>query len=280
MPEGDTILRTARALDRSLAGRPVTAFTSPLPAVAAAARRLGLVGRTVEGVQARGKHLLVAFSGGPVLHTHQGMRGSWHLYRPGRPWPLPAPLARAVIETEQVLAVCFLSPTVELLSAGGAASHPGLARLGPDPLQADFDATAARARLRARDALEIAPALLDQGALAGVGNVYKSEILHVCGLSPFSRVRDLDDAVLDRLIATARDLMKRNLAPRARRTTSERAPFRLFVYGRGGRPCPRCGATIRWARQGRPPRSTWWCPGCQPDPRGRGAIVDPPTGRR
>ena len=81
MPEGDTIWRTARTLHAALAGKTVVAFESSLPPVTAASRRLGVVGQPIEAVEARGKHLLVRFAGGAVLHTHQGMRGSWRLYR-------------------------------------------------------------------------------------------------------------------------------------------------------------------------------------------------------
>lgn len=261
MPEGDTIWRTARTLHAALAGRSVVAFSSSLPPVAAAARRLAVVGRTVEAVEARGKHLLVRFEGGPVLHTHQGMRGSWRLYRPAR-----APrgrLPRAVIETPDVVAACSLSPVVELLSAAQALGHPALGRLGPDLLAAGFDPASARGRLRGRGDLAVGVALMDQTALAGIGNVYKSEVLFRCGVSPHARVRDLDDRTLDRLVATAGELMRRNLGPGPRRTTSPLAPGRLFVYGRAGQPCRRCGTPIERTVQGEQARSTWSCPRCQ-----------------
>jgi endonuclease-8 len=266
MPEGDTIHRAAHALHDALAGRVVTGLTSPLPPVTAAARRLAVVGRRVEAVEARGKHLLVRFEGGPVLHTHQGMHGSWHLYRPATRWRRPAHRARVVLETAEVRAVWFDAPRVELLSAAHEREHPALAGLGPDVLGEGFDAAEARRRLRARGGHEIAAALVDQQALAGIGNVYKSEVLFLCGVSPFARVSALDDATLDRLVATAVRLMKRSVATAVRRTTSPLAPFDLWVYGRAGRPCRRCGSTLRRRSQGLPPRSTFWCPACQPEP--------------
>ncbi len=268
MPEGDTIWRAARALHTALVGRTVTAFRSPLPAVTAAARRFRIVGREVVGVEARGKHLLMRFAGGAVLHTHQRMTGSWHLYRSRAGWRLPAHRARAVIETTEALAVCFDAPVVELLSAAGEKEHPALARLGPDVLEAGFDPAEARRRLRARGRLEIGSALLDQQALSGIGNVYKSETLFLAGVSPFARVGALDDATLDRLIALAAGLMKRNLGPGMRRTSSPLAPFRLWVYRRSGQPCRRCGTGVRRGQQGEPPRSTYWCPACQAPPNG------------
>jgi endonuclease-8 len=263
MPEGDTIWRTARTLDAALGGWAVVAFDSALPAVATAARRRGLVGRVVEGVEARGKHLLVRFAEGAVLHTHQGLQGSWHLYRPGGDWRRRASRARAVIETADVVALCFRSPVVEVLSPAEAASHPALARLGPDLLRPGFDPSVACRRLRERGELEIGVALVDQTALAGIGNVYKSEVLFLCRVSPFTRVHDLDDATIDRLVAKAGELLRRNLDGGPRRTTSALAPGRLWVYRRSGRPCRRCGTRIERAVQGAAARSTYFCPSCQ-----------------
>jgi endonuclease-8 len=261
MPEGDTIWRTARALHAALAGKTVLSFTSCLPAVAAAARRLGVVGQTVEAVEARGKHLLVRFSGGAVLHTHQGMRGSWRLARVGAGSARTHP--RAVIETADVVAVCTLAPVVELLSRAQAAAHPALSRLGPDLLGTGFDPVAARRRLRARGEIPIGVALVDQTALAGIGNVYKSEVLFLCGVLPLARVRDLDDGTIDRLVAKARELLRRNLGPGPRRTTSALSPLRLWVYRRSGEPCRRCGIAIERVVQGEQARSTYFCPACQ-----------------
>ena len=263
MPEGDTIWRAARTLHAALAGRTVVAFNSVLPEVVAAARRHALVGRTVEAVEARGKHLLVRFAGGAVLHTHQGMRGSWRLHRGAGGVRRPSSAARAVIETADVVATCSLAPVVEVLSAAQAAAHPALARLGPDLLGPGFDPVAARRRLRERGDLEIGPALMDQTSLAGIGNVYKSEVLFLCGVSPFRRVRELDDAALDRLVARAGKLLRRNLGPGLRRTTSSLAPGRLWVYRRSGQPCRKCGTTIERAVQGEQARSTYFCPACQ-----------------
>jgi endonuclease-8 len=262
VPEGDTIWRAARALHAALAGKTVVAFASSLPAVTAASVRLGLVGRTLEAVEARGKHLLVRFAGGAVLHTHQGMRGSWRLHRrilPAR-WPRSA---RAVIETADAVAVCSLSPVVEVLSPSRAAAHPALARLGPDLLGPGFDREAARRRLRARGELEVGTALLDQTALAGIGNVYKSEVLFLCGVSPFTHVRDLEDATIDRVVARAGELLRRNLSPGGPRSIPGLAPGRLWVYRRSGQPCRSCGTRIERAVQGEQARSTYFCPVCQ-----------------
>jgi endonuclease-8 len=160
---------------------------------------------------------------------------------------------------------------VELLSRMQAADHPALGRLGPDLLAPDFDAAAALRRLRVRARLPIAEALLDQGALAGIGNVFKSEVLHLCGVDPFARVELLDDATLERLIDTARAQLVRNRGRFERRTTTTLAPVPFAVYGRGRRECRRCGAAIRRVVHGELPRSTWWCPACQPPQTAPGA---------
>lgn len=263
MPEGDTIFRVARTLQGALAGKPVTRFFSPSPAVEQAARRLGVVGDRVARVEPRGKHVLVHFESGAVLHTHLRMTGSWHTYRKGSRWRQPAHLARAVIETADAVAVCFMAPTCELLSADAAARHPRLSALGPDLLAADFDAAAARHGLRARPDVEIGVALMDQQALAGIGNVYKSEVLFLCRTDPFAHVGALDDTTLDRLIATAGKQLRRNLGGGERRTTSGLAESTLWVYERKGEPCRRCGTRIEMRRQGHLLRSTYFCVRCQ-----------------
>jgi endonuclease-8 len=266
MPEGDTIWRTARTLGAALAGRVVTAFGSSLPAVEAAAARLHLVGRRVEAVEVRGKHLLVRFEGGLVLHTHQGMHGAWRLRADGTAGaPAGWSRARARIAAGDIVAACFAAPVVELLPPRAEARHPALRRLGPDLLAGAFDAAAARSRLRARGDREVGAALLDQTALAGIGNVYKSETLFLCGVPPRALVRDLGDASLDRLIAAAQRLLRRNLGPGPRRTTSAVSPTRTWVYGRTGSPCHRCRTPILRLAQGDPPRSTYFCPRCQGD---------------
>ena len=202
------------------------------------------------------------------------MNGSWHRYRPGERWRRPAARARLVLEVPGAVAVCFDAPVVELLETRAEPVHPSLGRLGPDLLDPAFDAAEALRRLRdpSRAGTEIAVALLDQRALAGIGNVYKNEILWIERVSPFATVAELDDATLDRLIATARRLLLANAAPGrgAERVTTggdRGAPGPLYVYGRGGRPCRRCRTPIASTRQGADlPRTTYWCPRCQGGP--------------
>jgi endonuclease-8 len=264
VPEGDTIHRSALTLHRVLAGRVVTAFTTPLSRVETAARRHGVVGSRIDGVDARGKHLLLRFSCGVALHTHHRMAGSWHLYRTGSRWRKPSHEMRARIDAGDVVAVCFLSPVVEILTPDDEVRHPSLANLGPDLLGQDFDVEKARTRLRRRGDAEIGVALMDQGALAGIGNVYKSEVLFLCRVDPFASVSSLDDAALERLIREASTQLVRNVGRGGRRTTSPLARDPLWVYGRQGLRCRRCAGVIVRRRQGQDARSTYWCPACQP----------------
>jgi endonuclease VIII len=261
LPEGDTLWRVANRLSPVLVGRQVSALRLSSAALVSSARRHRVEGSTIVAVEARGKHLLVRFSTGVALHTHLGMAGSWHLYRTGSRWRQPSHLARVVIEAEGVVAVCFVPRVVELLPERDEAAHPTLAALGPDVVAAEFDAESAVARLQARGTSEIGAALLDQGALSGVGNIWKSETLFLCGVNPFTPVAALDGTVLRRVVDTAHDLMRRSVvAP-----TGPLAPGGkgYWAYGRARRPCRRCATLIRTARQGAPSRTTYWCPGCQ-----------------
>jgi endonuclease-8 len=186
------------------------------------------------------------------------------LYRQGSPWRKPRARARVVLETQDVVAVCFGAAIVALLSPSQLRVHPGLRALGPDAAAPEFDPLAARKRLAERAELEVGVALLDQRAFAGVGNVFKSEILFLCRVNPFVPVSALGDDKLEALVRTAATQLRRNLGESSRRTTSGLAPGRLWVYGRGGEPCRRCGTTVRRALQGEQRRSTYWCPRCQP----------------
>jgi endonuclease VIII len=273
MPEGDTIFRAARALDRALAGRAVTRFESVFAQLTRVDVDRPLRGRTVERVSSHGKHLLIWFSGDLVLRTHMRMNGSWHIYRPGERWRRPRHEMRIVVSTDAFEAVAFTVPIAELSTV--AELERELADVGPDPLDAGFDPAAAVARLRARGEADIAEALLDQRAVSGIGNVYKSEILFAGGINPFSRVADLEEGALERLVALAAKFMRANVTDGTsaaivtytgfRRTTGRADPSaRLWVYGRADKPCRRCGTPISRAKQGPHARSTYWCQKCQP----------------
>jgi endonuclease-8 len=227
-----------------------------------------VVGATVASVESRGKHLLIGFDNGLTLRTHMRMTGSWHRYRPGERWRLPAQSATVVIETPEAVAVCFNAPVAELLTGTELARHARLNALGPDLLSKDFEPDVAVAQLRDRPDAEVANALLDQEAMAGIGNVYKSEVLFLERTNPWTDVSALSDERLGAIVATARRLMRANLRGGARVTTGRRQPGAgLWVYGRAGRPCRRCATLIRAARQGELARTTYWCPRCQPAQR-------------
>jgi endonuclease-8 len=257
VPEGDTLVRTADGLRPYLLGRRVTAATARAPGP----RVERLVGTSVTAVEAQGKNLLILFDNGLEMRTHLRMHGSWHRYRPGERWRLPPARARLVIEVPGSVAVCFDAPTVELFEQRAEGLHPALSRLGPDLLKDPFDDAEALRRLRdpSRSERSIAEALLDQRALAGIGNEVKNEALWQARVSPWTLVRDLDEATLDELVRIARDVLREG-------AVTGRRP--RHVYRRAARPCPRCGAIIRVEHQGRDlPRLTFWCPSCQPDPR-------------
>jgi endonuclease-8 len=274
MPEGDTLFRAARTMHRALAGQRVVAFASQLEQLLAADRRSVVAGRTVDAVTARGKHLLIELSGELVLRTHQRMHGSWHLYRPGERWRAPRRDARIVLTTAPWVAIAFGVADAELLPRAALAHHPRLAALGPDLLAPEFDAVAARERLRAAPVRHVADALLHQQAVAGLGNVFKSELLFLCRVHPFTPVAAIDDAQLDCLLANARKLMQVSVAPSpiaggalGGRVTSGRLDprERRWVYGRTNQPCLYCGTAIASASE-TGGRRTWWCPRCQPPP--------------
>jgi len=228
----------------------------------------------VLAVSTRGKHLLVDFDDGLTLHTHLQMRGTWHRYRPGERWRLPADDAVAVLETHSSVAVCFRAPTVELLETRALAWHPLLAHLGPDLLDPSCDLDEAVRRLRA-SSRTIAEALLDQGIVAGIGNVYRSEILFVRAQDPFRPAAALSEDRAAELLATAQDLLRANVqggdrvtlpdasgAPPDASAAGSRQRGR-WVYRRADRPCRRCGTVIRTQVIGPLSGRLYWCPGCQ-----------------
>ncbi len=274
MPEGDTLFRTAEVLRAILLDRPVHAARGRPDGVA-----LGrCVGSRVTSVEAQGKHLLIGFSNGLTLHTHLRMHGSWHRYRPWERWRKSPDRAVAVIETPNAVAVCFDAPTVELIETRALALHPVLSTLGPDLLAdpPDLDAATANLGSPARAATPVGEALLDQSLLAGVGNVYRSEVLFLERVDPFLPLGALGPGVAARLVATSARLLRANRSAGERVTTDDalggapgaglprrRGEARLHVYGRPGRPCPRCGTRIRTRVFGDLPRRVFWCPACQ-----------------
>lgn len=253
MPEGDTIHRTARALDRALAGHPLVRFEAPRLQFAPFPPRT-----TVDAADAVGKHCLIRFDDGRILHTHMQMTGSWHLYRPGERWRKKPAAMRALVEVPDWVAVCFAAPVVELTA------EPAVAHLGPDLCRADADLDEAVRRMGEIGApgRPVGEALLDQRVAAGIGNIWKNEACFACGVDPFTPVADLDDTTRRRLLEVA--------AADLRASAAGDRPH-LAVYGRRDRPCRRCGTTIAWAPQGEQRRGTYWCPACQPPASGNAA---------
>ncbi|MDC0742856.1 Fpg/Nei family DNA glycosylase [Polyangium mundeleinium] len=272
MPEGDTLHRIASALGPRLVGQPVRALVLRHQSIDR------LAGHLVTKVEARGKNLLVFFDEGTVLHTHLRMGGAWHLYGENERWRRSPAFATVVLAVPGVVAVCFRAPVARLVRASLLAGDATIGRLGPDLIAPAFDEAAALARLRRMAGKEIGDALMDQQVVAGIGNVYKSEILFHERLDPFAPVEAFSDEELARLLAFARRIMVANATAKPHasgpgahhghtRTTREGArpgEGPLAVYRRAGEPCYDCGALLEMRRQGEARRSTYSCPRCQP----------------
>ena len=274
MPEGDTIFRSARALHQALAGRQVTFFETAYAPLASVDDQTPLTGRTIEQVESRGKWLLIHFSGDLILATHMLMSGSWHIYRVGERWKRARSHMRIVLGTPDFLAVAFNVPVARFHTARTLERFAGVAGLGPDLLGQSFAVDEAATRLLEHGSEEVGNVLLNQRVMAGIGNVFKSEICFACGVNPFRTVSSLSRQEIECLLGTARRLLAANVAEGARdgivtytggrRTTGSSNPAaRLWVYHRGGSECRRCGTKILMRKQGPGARSTFWCPDCQ-----------------
>jgi len=273
MPEGDTIHRTAATLQRAIGGQVITRFESVLPALSRVDADAPLRGRTIERVEARGKHVLIWFSGHLVLRTHMRMNGSWHIYRPGERWQRPHRDMRIVIETAAMHAVAFTVPVAEFITTRDLLNDGVISDLGPDPLSDTFHAEHAIERIQAQGDTEIADVLLDQRVISGIGNVFKSEVLFGARVNPFVPVSQLTREQLEAIVDVATRFMRANVVSGfsrtggMRRTTGRADPSaRLWVYGRAGQPCRRCGTPISRRKQGPYARSTYWCQRCQSVP--------------
>jgi endonuclease-8 len=294
MPEGDTIFRAAQALNKALAGKVVTGFETALAKLASANDNTPLVGRTVQRVEARGKWCLIYFSGDLIFLTHMLMSGSWHIYRRGERWQAPRRAMRVVITCGDMQAVGFNIPVAEFHSARSLERSAQVPKLGVDVLGGAYDVNAGVKALReyahSHPEAEVANVLLNQRVIAGLGNVYKSEVAFAARVHPFRQMRTLTTRELERLAEAAERFMKANVRDGKgdgivtytgnRRTTGamDRSD-RLWVYGRQGHECRRCGAIIEMRRQGTGARSTYWCPSCQPWIAAEGQTTEPPRGR-
>ncbi|MDT9694804.1 DNA-formamidopyrimidine glycosylase family protein [Streptomyces sp. P17] len=265
MPEGDTVWQAARRLHAALAGKVLTRSDFRVPKYAT----VDLTDRTVLDVTPRGKHLLTRVEGGLTLHSHLGMDGSWKVYADRQRWTGgPTHQIRAVLATADRTAVGYRLPVLELLRTIDESRAVG--HLGPDLLGPDWDPDQALANLLADPARPLGEALLDQRNLAGIGNIYKSELCFLLGTTPWLPVGALPPDRAAKLPALARKLLEANRDRPVRNTTgtSGRRGQDLFVYGRAPRPCLRCGTSIRSANQGDGSRErpTYWCPSCQTGP--------------
>lgn len=279
MPEGDTIFRAARALGRALAGNHVESFETNLALLARRDDHHSIGGRMISSVRANGKWLFIEFSGDLILASHMLMSGSWHLYRIGEKWRLPRSRMRAVIRTIDWEAVAFNVPIMEFHTTLSLRRSRKIASIGKDILADGFSTDGGVEQLlnyalREPDS-EVGSTLLNQKVLAGLGNVYKSEVAFAARVNPFRKLRSLRTTEIEQLVDAAQRYMRVNVAEEKgdgiltysglRRTThSMDREDRLWVYGRGGRECRRCGALILMRRQGEHARSTYWCPDCQP----------------
>jgi endonuclease-8 len=256
MPEGDTIAWHASRIRPVLEGRSADAVRAH-PRFAGDRWDERLAGRTVEAVRTRGKHLLIEFDGGLVIHSHLGMVGSWGVYGPGRRWSRSPSRAWLVLRVGVVDVVEFDGSTLELLTEARARNDQRLARLGPDVLADEFDYGRFFARLRSDDPTRpVGDALLDQRNVAGIGNLWKAEGCWEASIDPWralgtvsaEEAREVIERVRPRMELSARE------GPRS---------IRPKVYGLAGRPCARCGARLRARGQGDDNRTTYWCPECQ-----------------
>ena len=262
MPEGDTVFRAARLLDRKLSGQVLVRSDFRVPQLATT----DLSGATVTRTVSRGKHLLTRIDGEDgqwTLHTHLKMEGAWRVYEPGGRWRRPAHQARVVLVTDRAVAVGFSLGIVELLPRDREDDAVG--HLGPDLLGPDWDEAEALRRLGEDPDRPLRDALLDQTRLAGIGNMYAAELCFTSGehpLTPVGKVRDLT-----RLVRRAKQMLEVNKERAVQSTTGDlRERERMWVFRRDRSPCRRCGTPIEVEMAGPAgqERASYWCPSCQP----------------
>ena len=259
MPEGDTIHRAAANLRKVLHGQRIVSASGRQEVL-----KVGdLIGAEVRGIEARGKHLLLHFDSDVVVHSHMGMTGSWHIYHLTDNWQKPDTLAVLVLKTAEWCVVCFTPKLLEIVSKNKLRRNPWLIKLGPDILGPPIADEAFVLRMRSQTHQTVGEVVMNQSVVSGIGNVYKSEILFLERVHPESLIAELDDAALLLIRDRAVSLIKRNLTNGPRTTRSRGEASRLWVYGRHGQPCLKCGTNILMLRQGDNARSTYFCLECQ-----------------
>jgi endonuclease-8 len=262
-------------MHRVLAGHVVTNFETAYAHLDRVNVDAPIAGRTIERIESAGKHHLIVFSGDLILRTHMRMNGSWHLYRHGERWWRGPQAMRVRLDTADWLAVAFDVPVAEFVTARALATRDPVAALGPDLLGREFDRDEAVRRLMASGRQPIAMSLLAQRLVAGIGNIYKSEVLFLGGVHPFTPSSAVPHERLETMMDLARGLLKDNVVDgslariqtyRNLRMTNPAARHdeSLWVYGRAGKPCRKCGTPIEMEKMGVDARSTYWCPTCQP----------------
>ncbi len=260
MPEGDTVHKLAEYLDDALRGR-LLSDVRLHPAFGPS-----VCGRRVECVFSEGKHLYLSFDDGTQLRSHLGMYGAWHSYPRGAAWRKPRRQASLVLGTSERDFVCFNAKEVQWLRVQGFRRADLGVRLGGDLIRDRLDPDELLRRIRAFATPQtlLVDLLLDQRIAAGIGNVYKSELLFLERRPPSGQIGQIDEAALLAIYRRAGELLADNVGggPRTTRFTAH-GDGGLWVYGRRDLPCWRCGAPIRRALLGVQLRSTYWCPRCQ-----------------
>ena len=252
MPEGDTIHRIARRIEDALGGREIDRAHAPSPRSPIHHRASELQGLILERAEARGKHLLIHFSGAQVLHSHLGMNGRWFVSAGGE---APRGMPWVVLMSGPALAAQRGGQILRLVSESRARNDPGLMQLGPDPLEPGFDREAAARRLLEMGAgREVGDALLDQRIVAGIGNAIRTEALFQAGVSPWRPVAGLEPGEAADVIRHHQRVMQASVR-RGRRASS--------IYRATREACPRCGGRIHARGQGDANRMAYWCPTCQ-----------------
>ena len=257
MPEGDTLKRIAQKFRTTLLGGTIV-HCSPGKRAFDCGR---IIGQTLTNAESRGKHLLLHFSGDAILHSHLGREGRWRIERHCVRRETSR-THRLELLTDSWVAVCSQGPVIELLNSWQLSRHPQISRLGPDILGAEHMLEDILQRMLQSSHRPLGVVVMDQAVCAGIGNIYKSEMLFNAGLDPFSRVGDYDVAVLSSFLRETRRWMLRNVGPGRRRTRWSPGP-NTWVYKRAGERCLKCDSTIEMVRQGASQRSTYFCPQCQ-----------------